>query len=83
MSVTLQIRSLSLVNFFFDCVEVGFDVSQFLAIVVDSVVPGLAPASLIVRRCWTSPATNRTKGRAERSGQARWERAEESVGPEV
>ena len=28
--------------------------------------------------CWASPATNRTKDRAERS---RWERAEEIIGP--
>ena len=33
--------------------------------------------------CWPSPATNQTKGRAERSGQTRWERAEESVGPKA
>ena len=36
--------------------------------------------------CWPSPATKQTKGRssgADRSrGQAKWERAEESVGPE-
>ena len=50
MSATLLIRSLSFVGFFFECPAVGFDVSQFLAVVADSVVPGLASASLIVRR---------------------------------
>ena len=49
MPATLLIHSLSFVGFCFECPEVGFDVSWFLAIVADSVVPGLAPASLIVR----------------------------------
>ena len=40
MSATLLIRSLSFVGFLFESVVVGFDVSQFLAIVADSVVPG-------------------------------------------
>ena len=50
MPATLLIRSLSFVGFCFECAEVKFDVSRFLAIVADSVVSGLAPASLIVRR---------------------------------
>ena len=48
MLVTL-IRSMSFVILGFECPAVGFDVSRFLAVVANSVVPGLAPASLIVR----------------------------------
>ena len=46
------------------CPIVGFDVSRFLAVVADSVVSGLAPASLIVR--WsgrTSSPVVRSVGR--------------------
>ena len=49
MPATLLIRSLSFVSFCFECLAVGFDLSWFLEVVVDSVVPGLAPASQIVR----------------------------------
>ena len=49
MPATLLICSLSFVGFCFECPIVGFDVSWFLAVVANSVVPGLAPASLIVR----------------------------------
>ena len=55
MLATLLILSLSFVGFCFECPVVGFDVSRFLAIVADSVVPGLAPASLIV---WRSGRTS-------------------------
>ena len=34
-------------------------------------------------KCWPSPATNWTNDRAERSRQAKWERAEESMGPKA
>ena len=50
MPVTPLISSLSFVGLGFECPAVGFDVSRFLAVVADSVVPGLTPASLIVRR---------------------------------
>ena len=44
MPVTLLIRSLSFVGFGFESAAIGFDVSWFLAIVADSIVPGLSPA---------------------------------------
>ena len=50
MPATLLIRSLSFVGFGFECAAIGFDVSRFLAIIAGSVVPGLAPASLIFRQ---------------------------------
>ena len=50
MSATPLIRILSFVGFFFECPAVGFDMSWFLTVVADSVVPGLAPVSLILRR---------------------------------
>ena len=50
MPATLLLLSLSFVGFGFEYLTVGFDVSRFLAEVADSVVSGLAPASLIVRR---------------------------------
>ena len=50
MLATLLIRSLRFVGFCFECPAVAFDVSRFLTVVADSVVPGLAPASLLVRR---------------------------------
>ena len=50
MPVTPLISSLSFFVLVFECPTVGFDVSRFLAVVADSVVPGLAPASLIYRR---------------------------------
>ena len=50
MSVTPLISSLSFVLFLLECPVVGFDVSRFLAVIADSVVPGLASASLIVLR---------------------------------
>ena len=50
MPATLLIRSLSFVVFCFECAEIGFDVSQFLAVNAGSIVPGLAPALLICRR---------------------------------
>ena len=46
MPATLLIR---FIVFGFECAVIGFDVSGFLAIVADTVVPGLAPASLICR----------------------------------
>ena len=49
MPTTLLIRSLSFVSFGFECAAIDFDVSRFLAIIVGSVIPGLAPASLICR----------------------------------
>ena len=64
MSVTSLINSLSFVSFCFEYPTVGFDVSRFLAVVADSVVPELAPASLIVRRSGrTSSLVVRSVGR--------------------
>ena len=55
MPDTLLIRSLSFVVFDFECAVIGFDVSRFFAIIADSVVPRLAPASLIY---WRSGRTS-------------------------
>ena len=49
MPVTPLISSLRFFGLIFECPAVGFDVSRFLAVVADSVVPELAPVSLIVR----------------------------------
>ena len=49
MSATLLLGSLSLIVFGLECTTIGFDVSGFLAVVADSIIPGLAPTSLIVR----------------------------------
>ena len=64
MLATLLVHSLSFVGFCFQCTIVDFDVSRFLAIVADSVVPGLAPTLLIVRRSGrTSSLVVRSVGR--------------------
>ena len=64
MPATPLIRSLSFVGFCFECLEVGFDESRFLVVVADLVIPGLAPASLIVRRSGrTSALVVRSVGR--------------------
>ena len=64
MPAILLICSLSFVGFFFECPVVVFDVSRYLAVVADSVVPGLVPASLIVRRSGrTSSPVVRSVGR--------------------
>ena len=55
MSASLVIRSLSLFISSFKGAAVGFDVSGCLAIIACSIVPGLAPASLIF---WQSGITS-------------------------
>ena len=50
MLASLRICSHSFIVRGFECAAIGFDVSTFLAIIVDLIVPGLAPASLICRR---------------------------------
>ena len=61
---TLLINSLSLVVFGFEGATIGLDMSGFLLIVVSSIIPRLALASLICQ--WsgkTSPSTVRSVGR--------------------
>ena len=50
MSTTLLIRTLNSVGFGFECAAIRLDVFQFLAIVVDLVIPRLTTAPLICRR---------------------------------
>ena len=50
MPITPLISSLRFVGLGLEYPTVSLDVSRFLAVVADSVVPGLAPALLIVRR---------------------------------
>ena len=49
MPATLLIGSLSLIIFGFECTTIGFDVSRFLAVIADSIIPRLAPTSCVVR----------------------------------
>ena len=64
MLVTPLISSLSFVGLGPEYPTIGLNVSRFLAVVADSVVPGLASASLIVRRSGrTSSPVVRSVGR--------------------